>query len=145
MDKALELKNIPWGYEICFNNDCQLREKCLHYQAGLLIPQDRQSGPAVYPAAWKDGECQRFSEYKLIKKAWGFSQLYKNVPRYQKTEARKCVMSYFSGGCGPYYRYHHGENKLSPAQQADIMDILSQFGSTDGLAFDHYEMDYDFT
>lgn len=145
MDKALELKNIPWGYEICFNNDCQLREKCLHYQAGLLIPQDRLGGPAVYPAAWKNGECQRFSEYKLIKKAWGFSQLYKNVPRYQKTEARKCVMSYFSGGCGPYYRYHHGENKLSPAQQADIMDILSQFGSTDGLAFDHYEMDYDFT
>ena len=36
------------------------------------------------------------------------------------------------------------ENKLSPRQQEDIMQILSTFGSTDGLEFDHYEMDYDF-
>ena len=70
MEKILELKMIPWGYEMCFNNDCQLREKCLHYQAGLLMPSDRLSGPAVYPAAWKDGQCQRFREYKLVRKAW---------------------------------------------------------------------------
>jgi hypothetical protein len=55
------------------------------------------------------------------------------------------VKSYFSWGNGPYYRYHHGVNKLSPRQQEDIMQILSTFGSTDGLAFDHYEMDYDFS
>ena len=67
------------------------------------------------------------------------------MPRHQKAEARECVMSYFSGGCGPYYRYHHGENKLSPRQQEDIMDIMSKFGSTEGLSFDRYEWDYDFT
>jgi hypothetical protein len=54
-------------------------------------------------------------------------------------------MSYFSGGCGPYYRYHHGENKLSPSQQEDIMNIMSKFCSTEGLSFDRYEWDYDFT
>ena len=145
MEKILELKMIPWGYEICFNNDCQLREKCLHYQAGLLMPSDRLSGPAVYPAAWKDGQCQRFREYKLARKAWGFNKLYRNLPRHLKTEARECVMSYFSGGCGPYYRYHHGENKLSPSQQEDIMNIMSKFCSTEGLSFDRYEWDYDFT
>ena len=48
-------------------------------------------------------------------------------------------------GNGPYYRYHHGENKLSPRQQEDIMQILAKYGSTDGLAFDHYEVDYDFS
>ena len=36
------------------------------------------------------------------------------------------------------------ENKLSPRQQEDIMQILSTFGNTEGLEFDHYEMDYDF-
>ena len=104
MEKILELKMIPWGYEICFNNDCQLREKCLHYQAGLLMPSDRLSGPAVYPAAWKDGQCQRFREYKLVRKAWGFN-----------------------------------------SQQEDIMNIMSKFCSTEGLSFDRYEWDYDFT
>ena len=44
---------------------------------------------------------------------------------------------------GLYYRYHHGENKLTPSQQRDILQILSKFGSTDNLAFDHYETDFD--
>ena len=53
-------------------------------------------------------------------------------------------MNYFSRGCGPYYRYHHGENKLSPQEQADILAILAQYGPTDGISFDHYETDWDF-
>ena len=37
------------------------------------------------------------------------------------------------------------ENKLSPRQQEDIIKILANYGNTDGLEFDHYEMDYDFS
>jgi len=43
-----------------------------------------------------------------------------------------------------YYRYHSGENKLTPKQQADIMAILAKYGPTEGLAFDHYETSWDF-
>ena len=50
----------------------------------------------------------------------------------------------FSRGCGPYYRNHSGENKLTPKQQAEIMEILAQYGPTEGLAFDHYETSWDF-
>lgn len=145
MEKQLEYKNIPWEYPLCFNEACKLRESCMHYQTYKLHPKERLTGPAVLPSAWQDGECQRYSETKLVKKAWGFSNIYNNVPNYQKAEARRRVKSYFSWGNGPYYRYHHGENKLSPRQQEDIMQILSTFGSTNGLEFDHYEMDYDFS
>ena len=145
MEKQLEYKNIPWEYPLCFNEACKLRESCMHYQAYKLHPKERLSAPAILPSAWQDGECQRYSETELVKKAWGFSNIYNNVPNYQKAEARQRVKSYFSWGNGPYYRYHHGVNKLSPRQQQDIMDILSTFGSTDGLEFDHYEMDYDFS
>ena len=41
-------------------------------------------------------------------------------------------------------RYHHGENKLSPKQQDDIMQILAHFGTTDGIYFDHYETNWNF-
>ena len=54
------------------------------------------------------------------------------------------MRSYFSAGMGPYYRVHHGENMLSPKQQDDIMQILSQFGTTEGIKFDHYETDWNF-
>jgi hypothetical protein len=145
MEKQLEYKNIPWEYPLCFNEACKLRESCMHYQAYKLHPKERLTGPAVLPSAWQDGECQRYSETGLVKKAWGFSNIYNNVPNYQKAEARRRVKSYFSWGNGPYYRYHHGVNKLSPRQQEDIMQILAKYGSTDGLEFDHYEMDYDFS
>jgi hypothetical protein len=117
----------------------------MHYQASLLNPSERTSGPAVYPTAWASGECQRFCEVKMVQMAWGFSTIYKNVPSALKSEARRRVKHYFSSGNGPYYRYHHGENKLSPSQQADILQILSEFGPIDDLAFDHYVTDYNFT
>jgi len=144
MEKQLENKNIPSGFALCFNETCQLRKSCMHYQAYLLQPKERLSGPAILPSAWQDGECQRYCEEKLVKKAWGFTDIYRNVPYYLKAEARRKVKNYFSSGNGPYYRYHHGENKLSPRQQEDIIKILANYGNTEGLAFDHYEMDYDF-
>ena len=39
---------------------------------------------------------------------------------------------------------HHGENMLTPKQQDDIMQLIAQFGSTDGIQFDHYETDCNF-
>lgn len=143
-EKKLNRKDIPYGYQLCFNEECLLRDKCMHYQAWLLKSEERFGGPAVYPDAWKNGQCQRFSEIKQAKKAWGFTHIYDNVPHYLRAEARRQVMNYFSRGCGPYYRYHHGENKLSPREQAEILAILAKYGPIDGLTFDHYETDWDF-
>ena len=143
-EKELKYENLPYGFQVCFNNDCKLRETCMHYQAGLLQPADKLSGHAVFPQAWKSGTCKCYLEKKIIKKAWGFSRIYRNVPQKEKAEARMYVKSYFSSGNGPYYRYHHGENLLSPKQQEDIMKILADYGPTEDLAFDHYVTDFDF-
>ena len=68
------------------------------------------------------------------------SQLHKQVT----VIPRQRVRSYFSAGMGPYYRVHHDENKITPKQQDDIMQILAKFGSTEGIKFNHYETDWDF-
>ena len=137
-------KDIPAGYPLCFNNECAEKGRCMHYQARLLMPEGRHYGSAVFPTAWQDGACKCFREKKLVQKAWGFTKLYDNIPRWQRAEARHCVRSYFSGGNGPYYRYHHGENLLSPEQQEEIMKIIAMFGSTEGIKFDHYVTEWDF-
>ena len=116
----------------------------MHYQARLLMAEDRYKGSAVFPTAWQDGTCKCFREKRLVQKAWGFTHLYDHVSQRDKAEARRCVRSYFSGGCGPYYRYHHGENKLSPEQQDAIMKIIAKFGNTEGIRFDHYVEGWDF-
>ena len=143
-EKKLTYNEIPMGYPLCFNDECAKKACCMHYQARLLLPEGRHHGPAVYPTAWQDDGCTFFRKKQLVRKAWGFTKLYHNVPQRDVAEARRCVRSYFSGGCGPYYRYHHGENLLSPKQQADIMKIIAKFGSIDDIRFDNYVEAWDF-
>ena len=144
-EKELKAKDIPGGYARCFNDTCKRKDTCMHHLARVLTnQQDRFIGQAVYPTAWQKDECPCYCEKKQVRKAWGFSHLYDNVPHYRKAEARQRVRSYFSKGMGPYYRFHHGENKLTPKQQDDIMQILAQFGSIEGIKFDHYETGWDF-
>ena len=119
-EKELKAENIPWGYARCFNDACKRKDTCMHYLANVLTnQQERFTGMSVYPTAWQKEECLCYREKKLVRKAWGFSHLYDNVPRHQKAEARHCVRSYFSAG-------------------------MSNFCSTDSIKFDHYETDWDF-
>ena len=143
-EKELKAKDIPMGYPLCFNEGCAEKGKCMHYQARLLMPEGRYYGSAVFPLAWKDGKCKCFNEKKLVKKAWGFTKIYDNVPQRKKAEARASVHSFFGRGNGPYYRVHHGENKLSPKEQEEILAILANFGSIEGIKFDHYVTDWGF-
>lgn len=143
-DKELTYKDVPMGYPLCFNHECIKAACCMHYQARLTLPEGRHHGPAVYPTAWQDGACNYFREKRLIQKAWGFTHLYDNVPQRDKAEARHCVRSLFGRGNGPYYRVHHGENMLTPEEQEEIMKILAQYGTTEGIRFDHYVEGWDF-
>ena len=140
-EKELKANDIPWGYPLCFNDGCADKDKCMHYQAMLLMPKDRYS---VFPTAWENGQCRCFRVKRRVTKAWGFSKLYHNVPQWQKAEARQCVRALFGKGNGPYYRVHHGENMLSPEKQEEILEVLAKYGSVEGVRFDHYVTDWDF-
>ena len=142
-EKELKTKDIPGGYALCFNSDCENKEKCMHYQA-QLVAEERDKGSAVYPAAWKNGKCRCYSEKKLVKKAWGFSQLYRNLPTYLRAEARRSVSALFGSGNGQYYRAHNGEIMISPKRQKEIMEVLAKFGNTEEVKFDHYVKVWDF-
>ena len=142
--KKLTYKDIPVEYPLCFNDECARKASCMHYQAGLLMPEDRHHGPAVYPTAWRNGECKCYREKRIIQKAWGFTNIYDNIPKWFRAEARNRVRLSFSGGNGPYYRVHNGENMITPEKQEEIMTIIAQFGSTDGIRFDHYVDAWDF-
>ena len=76
------------GYAMCFNSGCADKDTCMHYQAMLLTSAGRYSGSAVFPTAWQDGKCRCYCEKKLVTKAWGFTNLYNNVPHYKRPEAR---------------------------------------------------------
>lgn len=140
-----DIRKMPADYALCFNKQCPLHEHCVHYVVGQQAPRIRPFGPAVYPWALSDGQCEMYREYVPVQMAWGFAHLYDCLPRHLRSAARYSVQNYFSRGAGPYYRYHHGERKLGPQQQQEIIAIVMRYGSTQTPHFDHYELSYDFT
>lgn len=144
-EKKLTYEDVPFGYELCFNDACSHRDECMHYQARLLAPASLKGGPAVYPAAWQGGSCSKYRRKGLVQMAWGFSKIYRNISKGFVSVARSRVQRYLGTSTSAYYRYHHGERLLTPAQQQDILAILSEYGSIEGIRFDHYTTSYDFT
>ncbi len=140
----MDFGSMPNAFAVCYNSHCTRCQECLRFAAGKQ-QLGRMTGAAVYPQAWKDGDCCCFRKNSKVTMAWGFSHLYRHLDRKRAAEARSRVQAYFSAGAGPYYRYHHGERMLTPAQQQDILRLMSQFGPADKLRFDHYVEAYDFT
>ena len=143
-EKKLVFEDAPWNYPLCFNSDCKKCDLCMHYLLGQLAPEDCQSGSAVYPSAWKDGDCRCFREKKIVKFAWGFNNLYTGLTRGQASDIRSSLRAYLGSGMSAYYRYHHGERKLTPKQQQEILEIVKRFSSKEDATFDHYELAWDF-
>ena len=144
-ERDLTPEDIPFAYPLCFNHACEDRATCMHYQAGRLATDGRHYAYAVLPSAWSDGHCACYHEKRLLTYAWGFSHLYDHVPSYLRSTARQTVSDLFSSGNGPYYRYHHGQSRLNPEQQALVLDTVSRFGDVKGIRFDHYVTDWDFS
>lgn len=144
-EKELTYHDAPSGYQLCLNSNCSKAKECLHYQVGLLAPTTVTAGAAIYPSAWKDGDCKYFRSSQPVQLAYGFDNLYKGLSKYVASQARMSIRSYLSSGMSTYYRYHHGEQLLSPRLQQEILNIMSRFTSTEHLAFDHYVTSFDFT
>ena len=143
-EKKLVYEDAPWNYPVCFNSECKKCDLCMHYLIGQLVPEDYHTGNAVYPSAWKGGDCLCFREKKVVRFAWGFSNLYTNLTRGQTSDIRSSIRTYLGSGMSAYYRYHHGERLLTPKQQQDILDIVKRFCSKEDATFDNYVLAWDF-
>ena len=144
-EKDFDFKKVPAGYQLCFHYQCPMHEHCMHFVAGQHVTADRPFGLAIFPSALQDGKCMFFREFGIQQMAWGFSNLYVNVPPHLRGTARKKVQACLGGGCSTYYRFHQGERLLSPKMQQNVLDTIARYGSTEGIRFDHYVTEYDFT
>ena len=62
MKKKFKFDEVPEGYLLCFNAECDKHDDCLRYLAGQHVPPVVMGGPAVYPNAYKDGICPYFKK-----------------------------------------------------------------------------------
>ena len=144
MAKKFNFREVPIGYQLCFNGQCPKRDDCIRYLAGQHVPATMMSGPAVYPNALTDDICPFFKQTRVIHGAWGFRNLYKDVAKTDAQILNAKVINYL-GGPVACYGYMHGDKLLTPEQQEHIQGFFNELGYTQPIVFEGYTIMYDFT
>jgi hypothetical protein len=144
MSKKFNFRDVPTGYQLCFNGQCPKRDDCVRFLAGENLPATVMSGPAVYPNALTDDVCPFFKKTQIIHGAWGFRNLYKGIAKSDVQVLRAKIVEYL-GGPVASYDYMHGEKLLTPEQQACIQSFFNDLGYTQNIVFEGYTTVYDFT
>jgi hypothetical protein len=137
-EKEVVFSETTGNFLMCFNDDCAMHKECLRYAVGQQIAQKRNWGLTVFPTALHDGQCEYFQKNEQVVLAYGFHQLYANIPRHLRSSLRHDITRYL-GSVGSYYRYDKGERKLSPEQQRDIEGLIAAYGTPEEHPFDYYE------
>lgn len=140
-----DYRNVPKGYQLCFNKECVKKDECLRFLAGRELPEERDWGPAVYPnMKMTEKGCRLFATGQPTKMAWGFAKLFEEVKSKHEKGLRTAMQQYLNGTSN-YYRYNNGERMLNEEQQEWIIQLFQRTGYTENLVFEHYAYVYDFS
>lgn len=141
--KALKDGRVPDHATCCFIEECPKKNECLHYLCWSWLWQNRKSGNSVFPEALRNGECKLFAPLRVVRTAWGFDALFKDV-KLRDAKTLRQQMREILGSKGQYYRYKLGQRKLLPEQQDEIKRLFSEFGYADA-DFDNFSTELDLT
>lgn len=141
----LELKydDLPYAWPVCFLDQCPRKGECLHYKAGTLIPDDRETAYVVAPTVLRKPQCPCFLPIQVVRAAVGFKHIFGDVKTRHAPQIREDIKSYLRGNSN-YYRYLHGQQMLMPEQQQWIRDLFKSYGYTHEIEFDGYQDVYRF-
>ena len=137
LKKAMAGKSLPYGWIYCFNEQCVVKDECVRFLSTRFLSEKRQSGNAVFPSAWRNGNCQYYEKLRIAKLAWGFDHLYCNVT-LKDAPTLRCRLRGYLGSKGQYYRYKLGQLLLLPKQQLEIKELFHSYGYDD-VEFDHFK------
>ena len=70
-----DFSNMPKDWAVCFMHDCILKEQCLRYYAGKMLPVDQHSALTIRPSTRSTNGCKGFHTMQTERLAWGFSLL----------------------------------------------------------------------
>ena len=142
MENNSDLNNQAARYTLCFNDCCAKAESCLRHSMTQYntAKNIRLSviNPLCYPEAGK--ECPHFRTNKKIRVAWGFKNLYDDMPARISRAIHLNLEAVFNHS--PYYRYRNQKLGLTPKQQECIRQVCRKHGWNKEIAFDRYTEEY---
>ena len=59
---TISFRNVPVNWQLCFLDDCPVKDKCLRQLVAHHLSDDRTFGPAIYPTMKRGDEgCRLFA------------------------------------------------------------------------------------
>ena len=124
MNKPLTYDDIPKMYLFCNHTKCPRRNKCLRFQAAMIVPQSVPHYEAINinHVAGNEKECSYFSAYTLTTFALGISHILDDVPHKKAMAIQNSLKSLM--GKSMYYRIRNKQRRLHPLEQKQIADVF---------------------
>ncbi len=143
MEEKINFLQVPYHYPMCLNRECTQAGTCLRQLVEQIAPVDIQHWVIISPKFLDtiDGACPHFRPAVKVLLAKGFIRMLENLPHRQMQTVTSHLIKNF--GRRTYYRIRKGERLLSPAEQKQLFNILSNCGVSLPQEFDTYIESYD--
>ena len=139
IEQDFDFRQVPKTWALCYIGECKRKKECMRYQLQLLATDETYCRPCILPTVMRDGKaCQHFHPIEKVRAAAGFKKILTEVKEKHRASIRLKLISYLGPG-GTFYRYRNGKSLLMPEQQKWIVNLLREYGYTDGIEFDGYK------
>ena len=135
MNKEPQYETMPEHYLLCFNDECELAESCLHRLAVRSGRQKDEVVTVVNPIRYCGKNCRYYKENKVVTMAYGMKDSFHEVKADHIASLRNSLINHF--GRGSYYLRRNGLRGITPEEQQYIASIFRHFGYE--LKFDRME------
>jgi hypothetical protein len=122
----IDLEKKPFGFIVCYNEECSLRENCLRREVAELNQEEDDVLKVVNSAKFSGENCKFYLENKKVLMAYGMKKSFDKVLAKDIAEIRKTLNAYF--GHGSYYVRRNGEKAINPTEQAYIASVFAKYG-----------------
>jgi hypothetical protein len=122
----IDLEKKPFGFIVCYNEDCSLKENCLRREVAELNQEEDDVLKVVNSAKFSGENCKFYLENKKVLMAYGMKKSFDKVLAKDIAEIRKTLNAYF--GHGSYYVRRNGEKAINPTEQAYIASVFAKYG-----------------
>ena len=142
MDPNFDYASVPERFAHCLNAGCARAGQCLRQLVVAHVPADRPTFTVINNAPHRpDGEdCPYFKPDQPLRYAKGMTHLLDNLPHKKAEEIAYHLHHYY--GHAQYYRARRGTVLITPADQAYIKRLFSQYDIAEEPVFDSYVDEY---
>ena len=125
-NKYPQYKTMPEHYLLCFNDECELANSCLHRLAARSGRQKDEVVTVVNPIRYCGKNCRYYKENKVVTMAYGMKDSFHEVKADHIASLRNSLINHF--GRGSYYLRRNGLRGIAPEEQHYIASAFRHFG-----------------